>query len=217
MSPDSWGDSISIGPGPRVLPRDVMSERKKIVLASSSPRRKELLAITGLSFTVDPSSYEEVLRPGINPRLLARLLSSEKAKTVARKYPNALVIAADTFIVYGDALMGKPHTEKEAIRMLGLLNGKAHSVVTGLTIIDTETGKSVSRSVETKVWFRKLKKKEILSYVRTGEPLDKAGAYAIQGLGSLIVEKIEGDYFNVIGLPLNSLADALKKFGVYVL
>lgn len=194
-----------------------MSDRKKIVLASSSPRRKELLAITGLSFSVDPSSYEEVLLPGMNPRFLARRLSSEKAKTVAKKYLNALIIAADTFIVYRDDLMGKPHTKKEAIRMLGLLNGRAHSVVTGLTIIDTETGKSVSRSVETKVWFRKLTKKEILSYVKTGEPLDKAGAYAIQGLGSLIVEKIEGDYFNVIGLPLSALAEALKKFGIHVL
>ncbi len=155
--------------------------------------------------------------PGMNPRFLARRLSSEKAKTVAKKYRDALIIAADTFIVYRDHLMGKPHTEKEAIRMLGLLNGRSHSVVTGLTIIDTETGKIVSRSVETKVWFRKLTKKEILSYVRTGEPLDKAGAYAIQGLGSLIVEKIEGDYFNVIGLPLSALAEALKKFGVHVL
>ncbi len=101
--------------------------------------------------------------------------------------------------------------------MLRLLNGRSHSVVTGFTIIDTVTGKSVSKSVETKVWFKKLKKEEIASYVSTGEPLDKAGAYAIQGLGSLIVEKIDGDYFNVIGLPLSSLAEALKKFGIHIL
>lgn len=194
-----------------------MSDRRKIVLASSSPRRKELLALTGLAFTVDPSSYEEVLVAGVKPRLLARRLSREKAKAVANKYSNALIIAADTFIVYRDNLMGKPHTETEAIRMLRLLNGRSHSVVTGFTIIDTVTGKSVSKSVETKVWFKKLKKKEMASYANTGEPLDKAGAYAIQGLGSLIVEKIEGDYFNVIGLPLSSLGEALKKFGVHIL
>ncbi len=194
-----------------------MSDNRKIVLASSSPRRRELLSLTGLPFTIDPSSYEEVLVPGVRPGLLARRLSSEKAREVAKKYTNALVIAADTFIVFRDHLMGKPHTEKEAIRMLGLLSGKAHSVITGFTIIDTATSKKLSRSVETKVWFRKLTKKEIISYAKTGEPLDKAGAYAIQGLGSLIVEKVEGDYFNVIGLPLCSLVQALKKFGVHVL
>ena len=176
-----------------------------------------MLSLTGLSFTVDPSNYEEVLVRGANPRRLANRLSSEKAMAVARKYRNALIIAADTFIVYRGNLMGKPHTREEALKMLGLLNGKSHSVVTGFTIIDTATGKRLSRSVETKVWFRKLTKKEITSYVKTGEPLDKAGGYAIQGLGSLIVEKIEGDYFNVIGLPLSSLAEALKKFGVHVL
>ncbi len=194
-----------------------MSDNRKIVLASSSPRRKELLSLTGLTFTIDPSSYEEVLVPGVKPGLLARRLSSEKAKAVAKKYNNALIIAADTFIVFRHHLMGKPHSEKEAVRMLCLLNGGAHSVITGFTILDTATAKKLSRSVETKVWFRKLTKKEIISYVKTGEPLDKAGAYAIQGRGSLIVEKVEGDYFNVIGLPLCSLAEALKKFGVHVL
>jgi len=194
-----------------------MSEKRKIVLASASPRRRELLALTGLSFTVDPSSYEEELVPAVKPRLLACRLSSEKARAVAKKHRNALIIAADTFIVYRDHLMGKPHTEKEALRMLCILNGRSHSVITGFTIVDTVTGKSLSKSVETKVWFRKLTKRELASYVRTGEPLDKAGAYAIQGLGSLIVEKIEGDYFNVIGLPLSSLAKALNKFGIRLL
>jgi len=176
-----------------------------------------LLALTGLSFTVDPSSYDEVLSPAVKPGLLARRLSSEKAKAVAKKYRNALIIAADTFIVHRDNLMGKPHTEKEALRMLSVLNGRSHSVITGFTIIDTASRKTLSRSVETKVWFRKLTKRELASYVKTGEPLDKAGAYAIQGLGSLMVEKIEGDYFNVIGLPLSSLVGALKKFGIHIL
>ena len=101
--------------------------------------------------------------------------------------------------------------------MLDLLNGKAHSVITGFTVIDTSTKKKLSRSVETRVYFRKLTVKEIEAYIKTGEPLDKAGAYAIQGIGAVIVKKIEGDYFNVMGLPLSSLTEALKKFGVYVL
>jgi septum formation protein len=194
-----------------------MPERKKIILASSSPRRRELLALTGLPFIVESSNYEEILNSAVRPRRLARRLSLEKAKAVSKKYKDAIIVAADTFIVYGDHLLGKPHTEGEARRMLGLLNGKAHSVITGFSIIDTATGKRLSRSAETKVWFKKLTQKEIASYVRTGEPLDKAGGYAIQGLGAVLVERIEGDYFNVIGLPLSSLMDSLKKFGIRVL
>ncbi len=194
-----------------------MSDKRRIVLASSSPRRKELLALTGLHFSIDQSNYEETFTAGVSPRHLARRLSYEKARAVEKKYNNALIIAADTFIVCRGSLLGKPHTGSEALRMLTLMNGRSHSVITGFTVIDTATGRRVSRSVQTKVWFRRLTKKEMLSYVRTGEPLDKAGAYAIQGLGSLLVEKIEGDYFNVIGLPLGSLTEALKKFGIYVL
>ncbi len=194
-----------------------MSDKRRIVLASSSPRRKELLALTGLHFSIDQSNYEETFTADVSPRHLARRLSYEKARAVEKKYSNALIIAADTFIVCRGSLLGKPHTGSEALRMLTLMNGRSHSVITGFTVIDTATGRRVSRSVQTKVWFRRLTKKEMLSYVRTGEPLDKAGAYAIQGLGSLLVEKIEGDYFNVIGLPLGSLTEALKKFGIYVL
>jgi septum formation protein len=194
-----------------------MSENRKIVLASSSPRRRELLSLTGLPFAVESSDYEELLNSAISPRLLARRLSLAKAKAVSGKYRNAVVIAADTFIVFGKSILGKPRSRTEARRMLGLLSGKAHSVITGFTIIDTSTGRQVSRSVETKVWFKRLIKKEIASYVRTGEPLDKAGAYAIQGLGALLVERIEGDYFNVVGLPLGPLVESLKKFGVHVL
>ncbi len=194
-----------------------MFNKRKIVLASSSPRRKDLLALTGLHFIIDKSDYKEILTPGARPRRIARRLSHAKATGVAKKYNDALIIAADTFIVYRHTFLGKPHTGEEAMRMLSLLSGRCHFVITGFTIIDTTTGKKVSRSVQTKVWFRKVTKKEIISYIRTGEPLDKAGAYAIQGLGAVFVEKIEGDYFNVIGLPISSLAEALKKFGIYVL
>lgn len=194
-----------------------MPEQRKIILASASPRRSEILGLTGLKFSVDVSEYEEDMELGLKPHQLARFLSSEKAKTIAAKYPDALVIAADTFIVFRGNLLGKPHTEEEARRMLILLNGRSHSVITGFTIIDTKTKKKLSRSVETKVYFRKMTEQEIESYVRTGEPLDKAGSYAIQGIGAVIVKKIEGDYLNVVGLPLNSLTDALRKFGVSVL
>lgn len=153
----------------------------------------------------------------MEPHKLARFLSLEKAKAVAEKYKNVLIIAADTFIIFKGDILGKPHTKEEARRMLSLLNGKMHSVITGFTIIDTDSNKKISESVETKVCFKKLTEDEMKAYVKTGEPLDKAGAYAIQGLGSVFIKKIEGDYFNVMGLPLGSLTEALKKFGVYVL
>ena len=188
-----------------------------IVLASASPRRKELLALAGLKFTVDAGDYEEDLGLNLKPRDLAKFLSREKARAVSYKYGNALIIAADTFIVFRNELMGKPHTAREAARMLTLLSGKSHAVITGYTVLDTKSGKTVSRSVETKVWFKRLSPAEIRAYVKTGEPLDKAGAYAIQGRGSLIVRKIEGDYCNVIGLPLAALAETLRRFGVRIL
>ncbi|MBS1126520.1 MAG: Septum formation protein Maf [Nitrospirae bacterium] len=193
-----------------------MPEERKIILASASPRRKEILGKTGLKFSVDAGDYKEDMDLALKPRQLARFLSSEKARAVAVKYASALVIAADTFIVFQGSLLGKPHTREEARRMLTLLNGRQHSVLTGFTVIDTRTGKKLSRSVETKVFFKKMTGQEIESYVKTGEPLDKAGAYAIQGLGAVLVKKIEGDYFNVMGLPLSSLIGVLRKFGVSV-
>lgn len=190
---------------------------KKIVLASASPRRKEILDITGLKFSVYAGDYEEDLTLSMSPRKLARFLSYKKAESVAYKYRNAIIIAADTFIVFKDRLLGKPRTAKEAGEMLRMLNGKAHSVITGFTIMDTGSGKTLSRSVETDVYFHRLSRKEISAYVRSKEPLDKAGAYAVQGLGAVFIKKIEGDFFNVMGLPLFALTQGLKKFGVNVL
>jgi septum formation protein len=194
-----------------------MSKARTVILASASPRRKELLHLAGLKFRVVASDYEESLCPGQKPHELAKHLAGEKALAVAQKYKDALIISADTFIVFGKKLLGKPQSAQEAVDMLKLLNGKEHTVITGYAVLDTQTGKRISRAVETRVWFRRLTPVEIKAYVRTGEPLDKAGAYAIQGRGSLIVRKIEGDYFNVIGLPLASLADTLKKFGITLL
>jgi len=186
-------------------------------LASASPRRKELLEQIGLQFEVAPSNHDEEITSASEPHETARKLSLGKARSAARKHRNALIIAADTFVVFGDRILGKPHTNAEAREMLCALNGKPHLVITGFTVLDTETGKVVSRSVETRVNMRKLTLEEIESYVRTKEPLDKAGGYAIQGLGAVLVERIEGDYFNVVGLPLSALAESLREFGIKVL
>ncbi len=190
---------------------------KTIILASASPRRKELLEKIGLKFEVEPSNREEDMLSGLKPHELARNISLEKAKVVANKHKNAIVIAADTIIVFKGKVLGKPHTETEAENMLKTMSGKSHYVITGFTIIDTDKNKTLTKSVETKVHIRKLTSKEINAYVKSQEPLDKAGAYAIQGLGSVIVGKIEGDYFNVMGLPLSALTESLKEFGINVL
>jgi len=190
---------------------------KEVILASVSPRRKELLGKIGLRFKVEPSNYEEDIPSELEPHELAQKISLEKAKVVASKHQNVIVIAADTFIVFGGQILGKPHTEKEARKMLEAISGKSHSVITGFSIIDTSKNKTLSKSVETKVYVRKLTLAEIDAYVKSKEPLDKAGAYAIQGLGAVFVEKIEGDYFNVIGLPLSALTEALKEFGINIL
>ena len=190
---------------------------KRVVLASASPRRKELLEQIGLQFEVEPSNYDEEITSASEPHETARKLSLGKARAAARKHRNALIIAADTFVVLGDRILGKPRTNSEARETLRALNGQVHSVITGFTILDAETGKVVSRSVETRVNMRKLTIEEIESYVRTKEPLDKAGGYAIQGRGAVLVERIEGDYSNVVGLPLSALAESLKEFGVNVL
>jgi len=190
---------------------------KEIILASASPRRKELLEKIGLRFEVEPSNCTEDITSGLQPHALARKISLEKARAVAGRHRNAIVIAADTFIVFGSQILGKPHTEIEARKMLEAISGKSHSVITGFSIIDTGKNKTLSRSVETKVYFRKLTLSEIDNYIKSKEPLDKAGAYAIHGLGAVFVDKIEGDYFNVVGLPLSALTEALKEFGIKIL
>lgn len=189
----------------------------KIILASSSPRRKDLLSGLGIKFETDPSNYQEDMSLKMSPEKLAIYLSLGKAKDVAQKHKDSIVIAADTFCVLNGELLGKPGTKEEAICMLKNLSGNVHSVITGFTIIDTRTNEQTSKSVETKVYFRKISEKEIDAYVASGEPMDKAGAYAIQGFGGLFVEKIEGDYFNIVGLPIAPLYLELQKFGLDIL
>jgi septum formation protein len=187
---------------------------KKIILASGSPRRKTLLEQIGLKFTVDNRVREDGIPSNIDPHLSAREISLKKAESVAEHYHDALIISADTFGVIEGQIIGKPDSVIDAQKMLRKISGKMHLVITGFTVLDTLSRKSVSRSVETKVYIKQLSEQEIEAYIKSGEPLDKAGAYAIQGLGAVLVERIEGDYFNVMGLPLYVLTKALKEFGI---
>lgn len=187
---------------------------KRIILASASPRRKELLEQLGLQFDVEPSYCQEEIDDQQEPLELAKSLSVRKAKAVGNKNAGAIIIAADTFVVSGERIIGKPNSLAEAKEILTELNGRSHSVITGFTILDTSNGKIVSQSVETKVYIKELSLEEIDAYVETQESIGKAGAYAIQGLGAAIIDRIEGDYFNIMGLPVDAVVDALKQFGI---
>ena len=184
-----------------------------IVLASQSPRRRELLERLGLPFrTLVPDIDERMDRP-LPPAELVAVISAEKARAAqALAGPEAIVIAADTVVALDGAVLGKPAGEADAARMLSALAGRTHHVYTGLTVLRGERVRTVSE--ETAVTFRPLTEQEIAAYVRTGEPLDKAGAYGIQGYGALLVEGIRGDYYNVMGLPVCRLGLLLKELGV---
>jgi septum formation protein len=194
-----------------------MTTVKKLILASQSPRRKQLLEQIGLEFEIHPSDIDELLDPKLNPCQQVESLSRQKAIAVAAKFKNALILAADTMVALDGEVYGKPKDRDDAIGMLNKFSGKSHSIVTGFTIIDTETKKSVTNSSETKVWFRKISTEEIKRFIEKEKPYDKAGAYAIHELASVFVQKIEGDFFGGVGLSVYLVADELKKFGVSVL
>lgn len=185
-----------------------------IILASNSPRRKELLRQVGVSFTVDPADVDERPLPGERPEDYAVRVALDKARVAAARSKNGVIIAADTIVVVDDTILGKPADRNDAERMLTVLSNRVHRVITGLAVIDAASGKTMTNSAVTSVWFRDLSQQEIQSYLAGGEPLDKAGAYGIQGKGALLVKKIEGCYFNVVGLPLSLLGELLRKFGI---
>lgn len=184
-----------------------------IILASQSPRRRELLERMGLSFTVHAADIDEHMDRSLPPDKLVEAISREKAAAAARDFDgNALIIAADTVVALEGQILGKPRDKADAKRMLSLLSGNHHQVYTGFTARRGE--KVVTRSECTLVKFRSLDPGEIEAYIASGEPMDKAGAYGIQALGGLLVEGIRGDYFNVMGLPVCALGQVLKEFGV---
>ncbi len=190
---------------------------KKIILASASPRRQELLRQIGLEFEVKVKPGPEELPDGLPPAQAVCELAYRKANEVACSEKEGIIIAADTVVIYNNRVLGKPAGFSEAACTLRNLSGNDHLVITGLCVIDAVTGKVVKASETTRVFFRRLTEPEIQAYLNSGEPMDKAGSYGIQGLGALLVDRIEGCYFNVVGLPLTKLASVLKEFGVAVL
>ena len=184
---------------------------QEIILASGSPRRKELLQQIGIPFQVIKSDTEEKITK-TDPADIVKELSLQKASEVAAGIQQGIVLGADTIVCLDDEILGKPADEADAARMLKALSGRDHRVFTGVTV--ARGGRVLSDYEETAVHFRPLTEREIAAYIATGEPMDKAGAYGIQGRASLFVRAIEGDYFNVVGLPLCKLGQMLKELGV---
>jgi septum formation protein len=183
---------------------------KPVVLASGSPRRRELLGQIGIAeFEVLPAKGEETAPEGLTPAELVEHLAAQKASEIAAQRPDALVIGADTVVVLDGTVLGKPHDEADAKRMLSALSGRSHEVYTGLAVISN--GKIYRHAERTEVAFRALTEEEIAAYVATGEPMDKAGAYGIQGKACVFIRGIQGDYYNVVGLPVCALHELLKQ------
>jgi septum formation protein len=182
------------------------------VLASASPRRRQLLDLIGIAHEVRPANIDETMRPRETPRRHAERLAREKASTIAKRDPDLITIGADTIVVLNRKVLGKPRDTDDAARMLTLLSGREHLVTTAVAV---SRGKKLRSAVEeVRVRFRRLRDDEIEAYIATGEPMDKAGAYGIQGYGATIVERIEGDYFAVMGLPIVRLVGLLHDVGV---
>jgi len=181
-----------------------------IILASASPRRREILENVNVKFTVQSSQIEEVILENENPKDLVMRLAFEKCIDVAKKNINALVIGADTIVVLDNNILGKPKNENHAYEMIKSLSNKKHQVITGISLINLSLNKKVIDYVVSEVTFKDLSEETIRDYIKTKESLDKAGAYGIQGYGSLLVDSIKGDYFNIVGLPLSRISDLLK-------
>ena len=188
-----------------------------IVLASASPRRRELLSMLNVKdFKVVPAVGEELVEKDRSPSEIVCALSKAKAEEVSKLCTSSdIILAADTIVVLDGDILGKPCDERDAFRMLTLLSGREHEVFTGVTII--QGGSVFSEFEKTLVRFRTISEREIEAYIQTGEPMDKAGSYGAQGIGSLFIEGIEGDFFNVMGLPLCRLSKMLEKLGVILI
>ena len=182
-----------------------------IILASASPRRKEILENASVKFEVMASCIEELTLDGESPCQMVMRLAFEKGMDIASRKKSDLIISADTIVVIDNTVLGKPENEIEARKMITSLSGRTHLVITGISLINLDNNKKIIDYVISNVKFKNLSEEDINDYIRTKESLDKAGAYGIQGYGALLVDEIQGDYFNIVGLPISRLSDLLKK------
>lgn len=182
-----------------------------IILASASPRRKEILENTNVKFKIMSSMIEELTLDNESPCQMVMRLAFEKGMDIASRQKSDLIISADTIVVLDDIILGKPKDEIQAREMIKSLSGRSHQVITGISLINLDNNKKIIDYVISNVKFKSLSEQDINDYIATKESLDKAGAYGIQGYGALLVDEIQGDYFNIVGLPISRLSDLLKK------
>ena len=185
------------------------------ILASQSPRRRELLSMLGLTFEIITADIDETMDPSVPVDQAVAEVCRKKAQAVGEAHPGRLIVAADTIVVVDETKLGKPRSEEEARQMLRSLSGRSHTVMTGFCL--WQDGRFQTHVEQTRMWFRELSDAEIDAYIATGSPMDKAGAYGIQDQAAVFVERLDGDYYNVMGLPLCSLTKCLRKWGVCVL
>jgi septum formation protein len=185
-----------------------------LILASASPRRRELLQQTGVTFTVIPSNTDEDIRPGEAPEVYALRVAREKATDVATHQSGNWVLGADTIVAIDDTILGKPRDAADGFRMLRLLSGRTHRVMTAFVLLDPNGQAYANQIVTSQVNFKALTDTQIQEYLATGEPFDKAGAYAVQGIGAALVDQVEGSYTNVVGLPLDEVLTVLHSAGL---
>lgn len=197
-----------------------MDKQPVLILASGSPRRQELIGTIGLPYRIDAADVDESMPEGTAPDALVEQLSLRKAQAVSGRVPDGeggIVIGSDTVVVLDGRILGKPKDEQDAADMLGAIAGRTHQVYTGITCIEVRTGRAITRHEVSHVTMKPMDEQRIRRYVATGEPADKAGSYAVQGIGALLVAKIEGDYFNVVGMSVRLLGEMLEELGVRVL
>jgi len=190
-----------------------LTQEPKIILASGSPRRRQLFSSLGVEFASISPEADETFDASLKPDEIAKQISQQKANEIYAKYPDSAVIAADTIVVTKSEILGKPKDEKDAVEMLKNLSGAWHEVITGVCILFKD--KKALFSEKTRVHFKELDDDFISWYVQTKEPMDKAGAYGIQGFGAMLVDRIEGDFYNVMGFPISSIMDRLKRLDIY--
>ena len=184
------------------------------ILASASPRRKDILSSAGFSFDIIPSDADESIEQTLSPEETVKELAGRKALSVAQQHPDSVVFGCDTVVALDGVILGKPENDEDAFHMLRMLSGKTHKVSTGVCVMRLSDGKSISLSDTTEVTFYNLSDETIRSYIATSECADKAGAYGIQGFGSVLVKEIRGDYFSVMGLPVARAVRVLSEFGI---
>jgi septum formation protein len=193
-----------------------VKKSRQIILASVSPRRREMFKLFGIKFKVADSGYEEILQKHLSHEEQVQFLAIGKAKGAAKKYPKAIIISADTMVLFGTKIIGKPKNIKDAEKMLKSFSGKTQILMTGMAVLDAQSGQVLTHVEKSKLYFKKLTTSDISEYIKKGKPLDKAGGYNLQGYGFNLIKKVQGEFTNNLGMPMTMVYNFLQELGVKI-